>query len=103
MNCINTFQPLKNSLFDVEARQFDSLKIFLDAKLKISTKEASLCITFWSDFIFKPKTFLSFDARIVRDKNRHCVSKYSASQNSGMLETGKGYSNPELCLQCYMQ
>ena len=76
-----------NSLFDVEARQFDSLKIFLNAKLKISTNEA--------DFIFKPKTFLSFDARIVRGKNRQCVSKYSASQNTRMLETGKGY-NPEL-------
>ena len=71
------------------ARQFD-------AKLKISTNEASLCITFWSDFIFKPKTFLSFDARIVGGKNRQCVvSKYSASQNTRMLKTGKGY-NPEL-------
>ena len=68
-----------NSLFDVEARQFDSLKIFLNAKLKISTNEA--------DFIFKPKTFLSFYARIVRGKNRQCVSKYSASQNTRMLET----------------
>ena len=78
-----------NSLFDVEARQFDSLKIFLNAKLKISTNEA--------DFIFKPKTFLSFDAWIVGGKNRQCVSKYSASQNTRMLETGKGYKyNPEL-------
>ena len=67
-----------NSLFDVEARQFDILKIFLNAKLKISTNEA--------DFIFKPKTFLSFDARIVCGKY---VSKYSASQNTIVLETGK--------------
>ena len=78
LNCINTFKPIIYSLFDVEARQLKISTITNQAYVHIST--------FWSDFIFKPKTFLSFDARIVWGKY---VSKYSASQNTKVLETRK--------------